>query len=294
MGYSSNKKFSPLTDDINLVIDGCGETNEKKYYFNGTYTDLCGLSIEDYMKNPCCCGSGSNSGDNDEDVKSVNNIVVKAYEEDGVIYYQAISKFAVTSNIKITVASTNNNFVELEINMGESKSKAEIGDTLEIKGTEININEDETYVYEISSEIGSITYDIYNKAILLSSINDFSAEFTKTSMEKSSISDINFVIPAGTVDYNQMTDMEEFDKYCKEHEYCLCLYLPKSIYEKAQYTIVNYGGTEITDKFVYNHELNIENVDCVCIVEKATDDIMPYVQLYNEELVYEYKLKLNN
>ena len=32
MGYASNNKFHPLTDDINLVIDGCGETYEKKYY----------------------------------------------------------------------------------------------------------------------------------------------------------------------------------------------------------------------------------------------------------------------
>ena len=130
MGYASNTKFSPLTDDINLSIDGCGETHENKYYVNGTYIDLCGLPIEEYMKNPFCnCGDNGNKEDEDvEDKKPVNEVLVKSFtDETGLVYYQAIAKFAVTSDIKIIVSSTTDVIVELNISTGEVASSVKKG-----------------------------------------------------------------------------------------------------------------------------------------------------------------------
>jgi hypothetical protein len=36
----------------------------------------------------------------------------------------------------------------------------------------------------------------------------------------------------------------------------------------------------------------IDGKEFVCVIEQAKDDIMPYVPLYNEDLIYEYKLTM--
>ena len=38
----------------------------------------------------------------------------------------------------------------------------------------------------------------------------------------------------------------------------------------------------------------VNDEEYVYLRESSTDDIMPYVPLYNEDIVYEYKLTLNN
>ena len=78
MGYYN--KFNP-SDKSNFYtpVDGCGGTYEDKYYVNGMYVDLCGLSIEEYMKNPCCCGGSGNNEDVDP-VKPTNEILVKSFK----------------------------------------------------------------------------------------------------------------------------------------------------------------------------------------------------------------------
>ena len=93
MGYSNNRNVLPLTEKNNFYTDGCGRNYESKYYVNGAYIDLCGLTPEEYMNNPCC-GGNSNSGSNSG--KAKNNIQIISYEENGVIYYQAIADYPVT------------------------------------------------------------------------------------------------------------------------------------------------------------------------------------------------------
>ena len=82
MGYNNNRT-SPFH---NYYSDGCGSTNNEKYYVNGTFIDLCGLSVEEYMKNPCCCtGSGNN---NQEGVKITNSIMIKSFENENDVIYK--------------------------------------------------------------------------------------------------------------------------------------------------------------------------------------------------------------
>ena len=291
MGYTSNKNFHPLTDDINLIIDGCGDTHEKKYYFNGTYIDLCGMSIEEYMKNPCCCGG---NGGSEDYIKPINEILVKSFEdESGTIYYQAFAKFAVTSTIKINVTSNTNIVTELDLYVGDTKSKPEIGETSEIINITLSVYEDDSYEYVSVSEENKVSYDIYYKAIPLSEIGTFSSDLTIATMDLGTSADLVFTIPGSDINYNEMTDMSEFEKYCNEHQYCLLLCLPKSIYTNKQFVLSNYGGSDVTNSFTFNNYLTINGVDYACVVEKAKEDIMPFVQLYNENIVYEYKLTLN-
>lgn len=294
MGYTSNKKFHPLTDDINLIIDGCGETHEKKYYVNGTYIDLCGMSIEEYMKNPCCCSGTVGPGGSEDYIKPINEILVKSFEdESGTIYYQAFAKFAVTSTIKINVTSSTNIVTELDLYLGDTKSKPEIGETADIINITLSVYEDDSYEYVSVSEENKVSYDIYYKAIPLSEIGTFSSDLTINTMDLGTNTDLTYIIPEGNINYNEMTDMSEFEKYCNEHQYCLLLCLPKTIYTNKQYMLSNYGGSDVTNNFTFNNYLTINGVDYACVVEKAKDDIMPFVQLYNENIVYEYKLTLN-
>lgn len=292
MGYASNNKFHPLTDDINLVIDGCGETYEKKYYYNGTYIDLCGMSIEEYMKNPCC---GGGNGGSEDYVKPINEILVKTFEdESGTIYYQAFAKFAVTSTIKINVTSSTNIVTELDLYVGDTTSKPEIGETSEIINITLSVYEDDSYEYVSVSEENKVSYDIYYKAIPLSEIGTFSSDLNIATMVLNSSADLIFTIPGSDINYNEMTDMSEIEKYYKEHEYCLLLCLPKDIYTNKQFVLSNYGGSDVTKNFTFNNYLTINGVDYACMVEKSKSELdsTMFVQLYNEDSIFQYKLTL--
>lgn len=288
MGYSSNKKFSTYTDNIGLIIDGCGNTYEDKYYVNGMYIDLCGLSVKEYMNNPCCGGSNI-----EEDKKQVNEILIKSFTGDNnVIYYQAISKFPVTSNIKISVVSTNNIMIELEINIGETQSESKIGDTKEFFNINMNIKEDETYNYiTVIEEESEMTCDIYFKAVPLL-MNDYSNDFDKISVEMESSANVKFTIPPTDFNYNELEDVNEFEKFCIDNQYCLSLCIPKLIYDNKYYLLQNYNGTDITNKFTFVKNFSLNNKEYVLLNEKGTDNIMSYVPLYKEDLIYVYKLIL--
>lgn len=293
MGYSTDRKKIPMTSIISLYSDGCGDSYEKKYYVNGAYIDLCGLSIEEYMKNPCCCGGCSGGGsdsDDDDNTKRTNDIFVKSFEQDGVIYYQAFSTFSVTSNLKITVPSSTGTVTELDLYAGDTQSKPEIGETIDFLGVSINIDEDDYYQYVISTEEGDSIYNVYLKAIHFTEAGAYSDDFDKIMLNYGTSADIMYIIPESEINYNEMEDMEEFEQFCKDNLHCLALCLPKTIYDNEEYIITNYGGTDITDKFTFVDEVVIDGEEFVFLNESATDDIMPFVPVYGEEIMYEYKL----
>jgi hypothetical protein len=252
------------------------------------------MSIEDYMKNPCCGGNGGGGSDSDDTTKPINEILVKSFEsEDGTIYYQAFAKYVVTTNLKITVSSTNGIVTELDLYVGDMESKAEIGETLQINGISLNASEDDVYKYVAVSESTKTSYDIYTKAVLLSKNGEFSEDFNKQTLDMNTSSDIKFIIPSTDINYNEIEDIEEFEQFCANNQYCLALCIPKEIYDNKYYSITNYGGSDITNKFTYTKSFTIDGVDYVFLDEHATDDIYPFVPLYDEELIYEYKLTLN-
>lgn len=290
MGYSSNKRFSPLTDSIGVVIDGCGDTYENKYYVNGMYIDLCGMSIEDYMTNPCCGGADKPG----TTTKPVNEIFVKSIEgENGVIYYQAYAKYAVTSNVKIMVASINGNVTELDIYVGEMQSVPEIGESMEFTNVSLSVSEDEAFKYDTVIEDVVVEYNIYYKAVHLNESGILTNDYNSIPMRMETTTDLKFVIEPTDVDYNAMEDIEEFERFCLENQYCLSLYLPRSVYDDKAYIISNYSGGDITGNFVFEKFVTIDGTEYAFLNEKANGDIMPYIPLYQQELIYEYKLSLN-
>jgi hypothetical protein len=292
MGYTDNIKL-PLTNLLNLYSDGCGDKYDEKHYFNGAYIDLCGMPVDEYMNNPCCC-NGDGGGGSGEVSKPTNEILVKVFENDeGVVYYQAFSKFPVASNIVITVLSTDEIATELEIFVGETESKPEIGETKEFKNVKLNMEEDETYKYTPASEEEKVSYNVYIKAMHLNESGIFTDDFEKITMEMNTATDIIYTIKGTTTNYNEFENIEDFEKFCQENQYCFALCLPKNIYDKKQYSIINYGGVNVSSNFNFLKTVTIDGIEYAFLDERAQEDIMPYVPLYNEDVVYEYKLTLN-
>ena len=299
MGYSSNKKFSPLTDSIGLVIDGCGRTYEDKYYVNGAYIDLCGLSVEDYMSNPCCGGGGSNTTP-EEPSKTVNEIVVKVFEsETGDIYYQAFANYAVTSSLKVSVKAPDNTVVELTINVGEAQSTPKVGTVASISTVSLDIMEDEQYKYKPVTEMSSTNYTTYYATLMTSELNGLNsskvAEFTKEVVEVDTDLEINYIIPPTDINYNEFEDEADFESFCDENQYCFAMVLPKKVYDAKKYAITNYVGADINDKFAYYKAYTLNNEEFVCLIDKAntSGDKYSYIPLYGEELKYIYKLTIS-
>lgn len=296
MGYTSKNKFSPLTDIIGLVIDGCGNDYNDKHYYNGKYIDLCGLPVEEYMKNPCCGGGGS--GDNPTPSKTKNQITVVAIqdEETGMIFYRAKASYAVTSNLKIQVESTTGVITELDIYAGEIESKPEVGDSMEIVTIKLDVTEDDNYKYVPLKEGEIMEYDVYGGSLLkswLPSINEGDIKgFSNFKMTPNTTVDLKFIVPATDFNYNNVSD-EIFNKFCEENQYSFVLILPSSIYNENKYTITNYGGDDVKGKFGKEGNITFGDEDFVVLAEYGKDDIMPYVPLYNEEHMFEYKFTLN-
>lgn len=295
MGYSDNI-LSPSSKGLyDFYSDGCGDTNDKKYYDNGVFIDFCGMSIKDYIENAneckceCECCSGSTG---DDSSKKLNNILVKAFETNGVIYYQAFADYEVKSDIQITVQSMNNLEFILHLNNGSKQSEKVEGDTINLLKVNINSYEDDIYKYNVITEEMKNSYDIYVDMILYSKIGDFSDNVKKISIDDDSITNIKYVIPSTDINYNDMEDMNEFYKFCKNNQYCFTLCIPKRIYDDNSYKITNYGGIDVTNKFTLYRTITFSNIEYAYLNESATNDIMPYVPQYGEELVYEYKLEL--
>jgi hypothetical protein len=298
MGYSNNRNVLPLTDKNNFYTDGCGRNYESKYYVNGAYIDLCGLTPEEYMNNPCCGGNsnpGSNSG------KAKNNIQIISYEENGVIYYQAVADYPVTSTIKIRVVNDNTESItELDIYAGNLQSEPEVAESITIKDASIDIDEDDVFEYvpniKDDSDVPEDTkYNVYVDTLHLNEVKSLTIDKIKLlplySIEDGTTIDMKFTIPATDVNINDMED-DEYNQFCEDNQYAFVIILPKKTYENKNYSIFNYGGVNIMDNFQYESSYTIDNENYVCIVEKAKEDIMPYIPRYNEDLIYEYKLTI--
>lgn len=300
MGYSENRKNYPSTKINDLYSDGCGDRYENKHYYNGFYIDLCGMSIEDYMTNPCCnCGG---NGSTDSDPKINNRIIVKyTKQENGDIYYKAYASYAVASYIKVTITFSDNTVTELDLNAGNKESESEKGSEPQFNSIKLNITEDNDYKYNVVMESSKITYKIYNKAVLLSEFEKetFTVDdsFTVNAIENGKTLDITFSIPATDKNLtdSDLTEEELYEIY-KTMEHCFVLCLPKSIYDSGKYSIKTEDGMDITNNFVDHKEdlFMINKGEYVFLDERSSNgEIEPYVPNYNEVLSYNYKLILN-
>lgn len=292
MGYSSYKRHLTFTDDKNVCIDGCGNTYEDKYYYNGTYIDLCGLPIEEYMKNYFFCDD--NNGGGSSNTKPTNKITVESYEENGVVYYRAISTMPVTEKLQISVILDDDSTTVLDIEIGETTSKPEIGTSIDIKKVSLNVYEDETYIYTTQIKNNKAMYKIYSKAILLrdiSKINDMIKDFDVVETEVSKTNDITFLIPGTDYDYSNIEE-DEFEQYCKENQYCFIISLPIDVYNNKEYFIY-LEDINCTDLFINKTTVTLQDGKYIILVKQAKEgEEATYTPAYLEDVKHLYKLTL--
>lgn len=292
MGYSSYKKYQTFTDDKNVVIDGCGNTYEDKYYYNGTYIDLCGLPIEEYMKNHFFCDN--NTGGGSTNSKPTNKITIESYEEEGIVYYRAVSTVPVTEKLKISVMSNDGSTTVLDIEIGETTSKPEKGETLDIKNVSLNVYEDDTYVYSTQIKVNKSMYKIYSKSLLLNEFNNITNlinEFNSFETEVNKTKEITFIIPGTDYNYNDVEE-EEFNKFVEENQYCFVLCLPNNVYENKQYFIY-LDEINNTDSFINKKTIDIKGEKYIVLVKQAeVGNEAAFTPSYQEENSFVYKLTL--
>lgn len=133
---------------------------EERYYYNGMFIDLCGLSPEDYSKT-IFVTNGSGSSDSDVTIKtnSIKVELVSFINEEGVsVYaYQAIAKQPVSSEITIQLVVENEGereVVNIVIpkdtsvsNIGTTKITTESGVSPIVITSDYNPKKDEKFEY---------------------------------------------------------------------------------------------------------------------------------------------------
>lgn len=295
MGYGGkNYNFFSYADDNGVVIDGCGKTSEEKHYFNGMYVDLCGMTVKEYITNPCCPLEDEDSNLN----KTSNEITVTAFTgDDGKAYYQAKSTYPVTTNLKVTVTSENGEVTVLDIFAGTSESVPEAGATLGFKGYDIDVDADDNYVYVTKEEMENMDgpFTIYYATPFKPELEQLTSEkveqFTQFTLERETTGDLNFLIPATDVNYNDLEE-REFNLFGQENQYAFFLAMPKNLYDEGTYVITNYGGTVITASFKAGKTFVIKNKEYISLIEQAKEDIWAFVPQYGEDTPVTYKLTI--
>ena len=135
---SNSKKITPRFDD------GCGLDEKLKY--SGLYTDLCGMSVEDYIKagKHCCC---NNNGNNDNNNEGEGDIVNPSNE---ILVYTTknIYKFNELNNINNLVVSDLEKYV-VE-NSGTEISFVKTADEIDVNLNELSDEEYEAWRSENS------------------------------------------------------------------------------------------------------------------------------------------------
>lgn len=270
---------------------------ENNYYYNGVYIDLDGLPLEEYMKSCCsCCGGGSS----DESVKPKNKITLTSRfdEKTQQVYYQAKSQLPVSSNLIITVTSTTNKNTVLEIFVGETLSKEEIGDTLDYLKVDLNVFEDEDYNYIVTeTKPVEVNYIVYTNTVHSKELGSFN-NFIESSMTLNSSKKIEFKIPKTNENLGSMTD-DEFKEFVKNNQYCFVICLPKKIYELNKYHVYDFLlNIDMKRKFVLLKDSDvsiINNIEYVYLYEGANENDEISLNTYcadEEDKIFEYKITL--
>lgn len=292
MGYSNNITNTPFNISDNFYTDGCGNNYQKKYYVNGSYIDLCGLPIKEYMKNPYCCGN--NEGDTPEYEKLTNIITIITSEDNGYKLYQAEAKYAVSSLLKVVILFADGFQTELEITNGEVKSRKERGSVdSEIISISTNIDSDSDFIYVLDSMITDEYYNIYYGSYPLSQIDTIDFDTCKNIQTNGNETiSLEYVIPESSINYSDIDDIQKLNELWDSIQYCFLLLLPEEVFKQGNYSINNYEH-DITTNFSLFKNINIGSDRYVLLIEKSTkENLSSFVPLIGESLNYNYKLIL--
>ncbi len=259
-----------------ILLDFCG--SDERHYYNGLYTDLCGMSVEDYINSTLhVCGTNNNGGTT-EPVKKINTITFTLNSEKYLVVY---ANNAPKTDITISFVCEGN-----ELNVTIPSNNAEIittnykptGETINIENVGITPTEDENYKYgdyKINDVAIVKNYTMYYNMVNILNIGSVSetdiVNYDNVVLSETE-QDITFILPASKENVDDLSD-EEYIKWESNNSYNKIIAVPIDLYTDENNIKFNYliNGVDAFIGFEKIKTIAINSVDYVILVDK--DDV---------------------
>ncbi len=288
--------------DNNTMENGFFSDNcklDEKLRYNGLYTDLCGMSVEDYIKAgkfPCCDGS-QDGGNNDEEVipTKVINLLTFSTNSNGLLMAYLNYAPTTTINVNCNCEGTNVVFTLTDGNIQVSNVMP-TNDVLSVTDVTFEPTEDDKYKYgdytvvNESNDNSSIVYSTKNmlnfneigtiKNLTSDNFNSTTLIDGSTVISFSRNADTN--LPEG---FDEYTD-EEYEIWRKENSYFPLLLVNKNKFLNGEINIYM-GNDKLTEDFVEIETLTIDGVTYSALVHTSSNESDQYLT-YNNINIFTY------
>lgn len=258
------------------------EKNNKVYYYNGLYTDLCGMSVEDFIKSTQlqCSNSGDNGGDEPVPSKTINTINFALNSEGYLVLYP---NKAPLTDISVSFTCENKNFnITLYNNNGSivNTNYKIISEIIVVSNVKITPVEDESYQYgdyKVINNNLSKTYTVYYGMVNTKTYTSLTASdiIKYNSIEASTeAQDIIYKLPAAP-DYVEELPDDEYVQWEENNSYYKLLVVPGDIYTDNNNKKFNLllGSVDAFIGFVNIKTLTIDNVNYYLLVDNDDKSI---------------------
>ena len=275
--------MSNTTNNKNRFADNC-ELNEGLRY-SGLYTDLCGMSIEDFIKggsHNCCCNGDNNQGGGSGDsgttpTKKINTLTFKVNQNGNLTAYLT---YAPTETITVSCVCEGAN-VEFVLNDGGIvvSDVLPINEKLSVSNVVIEPMEDDKYKYG--------DYKVINKTVVVedvvyktNSITNFSDLKNIKNISKSELLPyvvdndgvvVSFERPADTSFPENFYDEDfDYDAWVSENSFVPVILVNKTRFEEGELEIY-IGADNMTKYFVEIDTMGIDG-ETYSVMVKCTED----------------------
>lgn len=262
-----------------ILLDGCG--NDERLYQMGLYTDLCGMSIEDYINSTKCnCGGLPNTPEEPDEpmepVKILNTITVSISSEGNLIAYLnyaptvdiTFSCICEGKDLLFTFLANNNDIVVSE--------HIVTGETISLSNVTITPNEDEKYKYgdyTIVKPSKNTNIFVPNFEIRFNELEDILKTTTKENLVRYEVSEdgtiIDFSHDLIEVPEDVITD-EEYYEWLKANSFVPILYIEKEKFDNKIISIY-IGNNDRTEAFIEIATANINGLLYSAIANYTND-----------------------
>ena len=279
-----------------VLLDFCG--SDERYYYSGLYTDLCGLSVEDFIKSTLLnCNGGGNNDTPGEIVKTLNTIIFSINSNGNLVVY---ANKAPKTDIKVTfTCESMTSTITLPANSTSvvNTNYTPINSELTVTNVSIEPNEDDLYKYgdykvEKNEPMKSFTI-YYNMVNSLNSSNLTNNDIKKFKNIVATINEqeITYMVPAAPEGVEELPE-KEYLEWESKNFYQRTLVVPVEIYESNDNRKFNYllGGVDAFIGFENVKTVTIDNENYCILVN--TDDHVTHSR--TEEITagtYKFSLK---
>lgn len=270
--------------------------SNEKYYYNGMYTDLCGMSVEDYINAtifPCCNGNNNDEPGQDEPVVTSKTINVITFTTNSEGYLVAYTDKAPTTTIVVSCmcegVNTTFTFLPNNNDIVVSEIKPNVND-IKLSNISIEPSEDEKYKYgdynivnkTNSMEIVSFIPNVNVNFTELNTISDISLDnLTKYVVDEDGVT-LPYSFPMSSEfpeNFDEMTD-EEYEEWRLNNSYVPVIFLDKERFDNGKVDV--YVGTNNMSQ--YFTEIDTKTIDGIVysILVKTTTDANAQYLVYGD------------